>query len=342
VGGQLTALIFRNDQLVAGPQHQGDLVTGTVTFDGLDGLVGDDPVDLEIFTVSSVVIRAPQVSDGLVLPAVVSPNLARDADADGSLDLHIGGGIVPLRIVGTSAWAPTIADVDPRFVIVPLDPLLVAVASALPAGGRPTEMWITAPTPQRLDEVRDALRQAPFRFAEVTARSDLVAERAGDPLTQAIVWSLVVAAVAGLLLSVGGLILGAVTDLRDERGELADLEAQGIRPSSLRWHALARTAWLAIGGGVGGLAAGLLLTVVVTGALALDAEGRVPIPPLVVVLPPVSIGVVVVGVVGVVLAIVAWLARRTYGQATLGERRGGLGARPHGPAWPAGPERLDG
>ncbi len=342
IGGQLTALIFRNDQLIAGPQHQGDLVTGTVTFDGLDGLVADDPIDLEIFTVSSVVIRAPQVSDGLVLPAIVSPNLARDAAADGSLDLHVGGGTVPLRVVGTAAWAPTVTDANPRFVIVPLDPLLVAVASALPGAGRPTEMWITAPTPQRLAEVRHALGQAPFRFAEVTARADLVAERAADPLTQAIVWSLVVAAIAGLLLSVGGLILGAVTDLRDESGELADLEAQGIPPSSLRWHALARTAWLTIGGGIAGLVAGLLLAVVVTGALALDAEGRLPIPPLVVVLPPLQIALVVGGVVVLVLAIATWLARRTYGRATLGERRGGLAVRPRGAAWTAGSEHVDG
>ena len=227
-------------------------------------------------------------------------------------------------------------------MIVPLDPLLVAVASALPGAGRPTEMWITAPTPQRLAEVRHALGQAPFRFAEVTARADLVAERAGDPLTQAIVWSLVVAAIAGLLLSVGGLILGAVTDLRDESGELADLEAQGIPPSSLRWHALARTAWLTIGGGIAGLVAGLLLAVVVTGALALDAEGRLPIPPLVVVLPPLQIALVVGGVVVLVLAIAAWLARRMYGRATLGERRGGVAVRPRGAAWTAGSEHVDG
>ena len=150
------------------------------------------------------------------------------------------------------------------------------------------------------------------------------------------------AAIAGLLLSVGGLILGAVTDLRDESGELADLEAQGIPPSSLRWHALARTAWLTIGGGIAGLVAGLLLAVVVTGALALDAEGRLPIPPLVVVLPPLQIALVVGGVVVLVLAIATLLARRAYGRVTLGERRGGVAVRPRSAAWTAGSEHVDG
>jgi hypothetical protein len=341
IGGQLTALIFRNDQLIAGPQHQGELTTATVAFDGLDGLVGEAPIDLEVFTVSAVVIRAPQVSDGVILPAIVSPSVARDARPDGSLDLHVGDGIVRARIVGTAGWAPTVVEANPRFAILPYEPLLTAVAAALPTGGRPTEMWIGVPTPERLAEIRTALSGAPFRFAEVTARSDLLAEREGDPLAQAIVWALVVAAIAGLTLSVGALVLGALTDLRDERGEMADLEAQGVPPSSLRWHALARTAWLAIGGSLAGLAAGLALAVILTGALGIDAEGRPPIPPLVVVLPPLPIAGVVVGVAALVLGTVAWLAGRTYGRRTLGEQRGGR-VRAGGAPRPADAGRADG
>ena len=283
VGGRLTTIIFYNDALVAGAGHEQGVFRSTVSFEGLDGLVDDRPIDLEIFTVNAVVIRAPQATDGLSLPAVVSPDLARDAKPDGSLDLHIGSGTIPLRVVGTADRVPTVDDPAPRFVIVPLDPFIVSLASAVPGSGRPSEMWIAAPNAQRLADVRAALAKKPFRFAEVTARDDLVAERAGDPLSQAIVWALLVAALAGLVLSVGGLLMGAVTDLRDERGELADLEAQGVPPSVLRWHALARTAWLAIGGVVAGLVAGVLLAVVITGALAIDSEGNLPIPPLVVV-----------------------------------------------------------
>jgi hypothetical protein len=208
--------------------------------------------------------------------------------------------------------------------------------------GRPSEMWMSAPTAERLAEVREALGDPPFRFAEVTARTDLVAERAADPLSQAIVWALVAAALAGLVLSVGGLVLGAITDLRDERGELADLEAQGVPPSALRWHALARTALLAIGGLLAGLLAGVALAYIAVGALAIDAEGRVPIPPLSVVLPALPILGVVAVVLLIVLGAVAWLARRTYGRATLGERR--VRDRAPGPstAWSTGSEIGDG
>ena len=202
-------------------------------------------------------------------------------------------------------------------------------------------MWLSVPDPTRQAEVRAALAKPPFRFAQVTARSDLVAAQTGDPLTQAIVWAQLVAALAGLTLSVAALVMGAMTDLRDERGELADLEAQGVPPSSLRWHALARTAWLAIGGCLAGLVAGLALAVTVTGALAIDAEGRLPIPPLVVVLPPLEIAAVIIGVLAIVLGTVAVLAARTYGRSTLGERRGGR-ARQRSAALAPGTDRLDG
>lgn len=340
-GGLLTALIFRHARDPQGPGHERDLRRATVAFQGLDGLTDDSPVDLEIFTVSTVIIRAPQVVDGLVIPAVMSPDLAATAGPDGAFNLHVGNdAIIPLRVVATARYVPTVVATTPRFVVVPLDPFIVALANAVPGSGRPSEMWISAPTPERLVAVRAALQQPPFRFAQVTASADLVAARTEDPLSQSIVWALVVAALAGLVLSIAGLILGAVTDLRDERGEMADLEAQGVPPSALRWQAFARTAWQAIAGGVAGLTVGLVLAFVVTSALALTAEGTVPIPPLVVVLPLLPMTLVVASVIGGVSAVVAVLARRTYGRATLGERRALDGQAVRGPARPH-PERLD-
>ena len=246
VGGTLTALIFRNDRIIAGPSHQGELRRATVTFFDLDGLVPASPIDLEVFTVSTETIRAPQATDGLVIPAIVSPGLAAAVDSDGILRLRVGTErTIPLRVVATASQFPTIVSTDPHFVVVPYDPYLLALDGALPGVARPSEMWLRVPDATREAAVRTALGLSPFRFPAVTSRSDLVAAESGDPLSQAIVWALIAAAVAGLALSVGGVLLGAVTDLRDERGELADLEAQGVAPATLRQHALAKTAWLA-------------------------------------------------------------------------------------------------
>ena len=344
VGGTLTALIFRNDLIIAGPSHQGELRRATVTFNGLDGLVPSTPIALEVFSVSTETIRAPQVTDDLVIPAIASPNLAAAVDPDGVLRLRVGTGrTIALRVVATASHFPTIVSPDPHFVVVPYGPYLMALDAALPGVARPSEMWLGVPDAARQASVRAALQLTPFRFPSVTARSDLVAAQSGDPLSQAIVWALIAAAAAGLILSVGGVMLGAVTDLRDDRGELADLEAQGVSPATLRWHALAKTAWLTGGGALVGLLVGVVLTVAVTAALAIDAAGTLPIPPLAVVVPLGQIVVLIAALVGLVLGLVGWLARRTYGARTLGERRSdpaatGVG----GPAWWTGPGRHDG
>jgi hypothetical protein len=344
VGGTLTALIFRNDRIIAGPSHEGVLRRATVTFPDLDGLVSNEPIDLEVFTVSTETIRAAQPTDDLVIPAVVSPDLATAVDPDGILRLRVGTDqTIPLRVVATASEFPTIVSSDPHFVVVPYDPYMVALDAALPGIARPSEMWLQVPNAARETAVRTALELTPFRFPAITARSDLIAEQSGDPLSQAIVWALIAAAAAGLVLSVGGVLLGAVTDLRDERGELADLEAQGISPGTLRRHALAKTSWLAGGGAVAGLLVGIALTVAVTSALAIGATGVEPIPPLAIVVPIWPILAIVIGLFVLVLGLVGWLARGAYGARTLGERRGDPGETVGGsPAWRPEPGARDG
>ena len=323
IGGTLTALVFSNDRIIAGPSHQGELRRATVTFPDLGDLVPPTPIDLEVFTVSTETIRAPQVTDGLVIPAIVSPGLAAAVDHDGLLRLRVGTGrSIDVRVVGTANHFPTVVAPDPQFVVVPYGPYMVALDAALPGVARPSEMWLQLRDAAREPAVLEALRLPPFRFPAITGRSDLVATQSGDPLSQAIVWALVAAAAAGLVLSVGGVLLGAVSELRDGRGELADLEAQGVAPSTLRRLALARTAWLAGGGSIAGLVVGILLTIAATSTLAIGAAGTASIPPLAIVIPIAPILALVAGLFALVVGAVGWLAGRAYRAGTLGQRRG--------------------
>jgi hypothetical protein len=331
-GGRLTALIFRHDRMIQGAGHEHDVRRATVSFAGLEELTGPEPIALEVFTVSTVIVRAPQATDGLEIPAIVSPDLAATAEPGGALALHVANdSIIPLRVVATAERVPTVVDQAPRFVVVPLDPFLVALGNAVPGAGRPSEVWIGSPNHERLAEVRARLADPPFRFAQIRERADLVARSAGDPLSQSVLSALLAAALIGLTLAVGGLVLGAISDLRDETGQLADLETQGMAPSGLRWHVLARSGWLAIGGGVAGVAVGVVLSVLVTAVLALTPEGTVPIPPLVPVVPVVPIVVATVAIVGLVLAVVAAFVARTFGRSAPGQR--GAGGRRAPEAW---------
>ncbi len=69
--------------------------------------------------------------------------------------------------------------------------------------------------------------------------------------------------IVALALSAVGLLLTLVGDLRDESGELFDLEAQGATPRDLRRHLLLRAAIVAGLGLFGGVAAGAIVSALV-------------------------------------------------------------------------------
>jgi ABC-type antimicrobial peptide transport system permease subunit len=84
-----------------------------------------------------------------------------------------------------------------------------------------------------------------------------------------------------LALSLVGLALTIAVDLRDEAGELFDLETQGLGPAGLRRHLRLRALAVVLAGVVGGVAIGVALTLAVVKALAVSANSTDPMPPLV-------------------------------------------------------------
>ena len=71
-----------------------------------------------------------------------------------------------------------------------------------------------------------------------------------------------------------------VSDLRDERGELHELEAQGASPADLRRLLRLRALVVAAVGVAGGLATGAVLSTLVVGVVRLTAGADTPVPPL--------------------------------------------------------------
>jgi ABC-type antimicrobial peptide transport system permease subunit len=101
-----------------------------------------------------------------------------------------------------------------------------------------------------------------------------------EPLARGSLLTLAGAALAALALAVGGLLLALVNDLRDERGELLDLEVQGATPAALRRHLRLRAGLVTVAGLLGGIALGAVLSVVVVDLVALTANAALPQPPL--------------------------------------------------------------
>ena len=71
-----------------------------------------------------------------------------------------------------------------------------------------------------------------------------------------------------------------MSDLRDERGELFDLEAQGVSPETLRRQFRLRAVVLVGLGAIGGVLLGLLLSRIVVALVRVSAATGSPEPPL--------------------------------------------------------------
>jgi ABC-type antimicrobial peptide transport system permease subunit len=116
---------------------------------------------------------------------------------------------------------------------------------------------------------------------EIDSRHALEADARRDPIAHGTLLALAVAAITALLLALAGILLTVLGDLRDGRGELFDLEAQGASPPLLRRIVRLRGLVVAAAGLVAGALAGVALAAVVTDLVGLTARATAAAPPLV-------------------------------------------------------------
>lgn len=211
--------------------------------------------------------RARQQTDDKPIPIVASPALAAAAGPGGVLPIDLGTGSVVGRVVGTVNRIPT---VDEDVVIADGPTLAAALAATAPGSGSPNEVWLDARAGHE-GAVAAALRRPPFDALDVQAHAALLADLRSEPLARGTLLTLAAAALAALALALVGLLLVVVSDLRDERGELFDLEAQGAAPATLRRHIRLRTIFVAVFGLLGGIVTGIVLAALVVALVTLTA-----------------------------------------------------------------------
>ena len=223
-------------------------------------------------------IRPRQPTDREPVPVLVTPRLAAAADATGLLPLQIAGERVAVRVVGTVRRLP---GVDGQAVVGDGAALAAAVNVERPGAARLNEVWLRLGEPSRRDEVDRALAAKPFDVLEIQSRHALEADARRDPIAHGTLLALAIAAAVALGLALAGILLTVLGDLRDERGELFDLEAQGAAPALLRRVVRLRAITVAVAGLLAGALAGIALAAVVTDLVGLTARATAAQPPLV-------------------------------------------------------------
>ena len=210
--------------------------------------------------------RARQPTDDHPVPIVATQRLANAAGPGGVLPLLAGNGAVVGRVVGILRRMPTVSG---DAVVADESTVATALNSSSPGSGATNEVWLDAPARAH---VAAALRRPPFDALEVSSHDAVLSDLRSEPLARGTLLTLAGAALAALALALVGLLLVVVSDLRDERGELFDLEAQGAAPATLRKHLRLRTALVTAFGAVGGVATGTVLAALVVALVTLTAS----------------------------------------------------------------------
>ena len=225
-------------------------------------------------------LRPRQPTDGLQIPAVVSPFLATLAGPDRVLGVTVNGEQLQFRVAAVAQRFPGIPqNVSSDFLVVDRPALESALNTSTPGSGFATELWLDT-DPSRRAAVEARLRKPPFTALAVSSRSQLEHSLRAEPIARAAVAMLETAALTAIVLALLGLVLGAVSERRDEAAELFDLEAQGVAPASLRRQLRLRASLAGLAGAVGGVATGLLLSLLVVRFVELTANATAPEPPL--------------------------------------------------------------
>jgi hypothetical protein len=295
-------------------------IRGTIAIRDLPEL--GDPGHGQAFEVSishnHQVLRGPVPTDGLVFPAVISPALEGELDSDGQLTIALPSGLdLHVKPVALATSFPTMDDPSRSAVIVDAAPLLEAVNADNPGQGVPNGALLRTPDDGRTAQVASALATDPFPPLEVTSLPALVTVIGNDPFALGLSAALLVGAVAGLTLALAGMLLAALAELRDERGELADLEEQGLGPAALRRLTALRALLVVVVALVAGTIVGVGLTWFGILAVAVGLDGSLPVPPLVVLVPWAAVVALAAGLLAAVIGGSFLLGRGRFGEGRL-------------------------
>ena len=284
---------------------------------GVDGVVTTplrSAVDLRytLTRTRTTRLRARQATDGAPPSVVVSPALAEVAGGVGGvLPLQVAGAGVNVRVAGVVDRFPGTTG---NVVVGDRAELRTAVNAASPGAARENEVWLDVPD-DRLDVVRDAFARRPLQVLAMTARADLEADARRDPLAHGTLLALGAAALVALVLAAIGLALAVRSDLRDERGELYELEAQGASPSLLRGVVRARALAISVAGLIAGVATGVVLVRLVARMVSVTARGGLAEPPLVATIDPLVVAAGVTAFAVLALVLVGSSTRRAFSGA---------------------------
>jgi len=221
--------------------------------------------------------RPRQPTDGARVRAIATPGLAALAGPGGLLPVSVGDFSLVVRVTAEAKRFPSTTE---DFVVADETALATSLNAAAPGTAVVRELWLDGVSKRGARELASAVGRPPLVGVGATFQRHVEAALRDDPLARAVLRTLAGTALVAFALALAGLLLALAADLRDEDGELTDLEAEGAGPSWLRRHVRLRSACIVAVGLLGGAALAAVLSVLVVAAVLVTANGGAPEPPL--------------------------------------------------------------
>jgi hypothetical protein len=150
-----------------------------------------------------------------------------------------------------------------------------------------------------------ALEGDPYSVESLVSRSERAAALTGDPVALGVIGALAIGSAAALIVAIIGFVVSAVVSTRERLGEFALLRALGLSPAQLSAWLTIENTFLLAAGIVAGTGLGLVLSWLVLPFVTLTAEARIVVPPVLVEIPWLAIGIVhLLAAVALVLTVV--------------------------------------
>nr|MBA3586975.1 FtsX-like permease family protein [Chloroflexota bacterium] len=291
--------VLERGQLAPGPAPTAEGRPETVEFPQASPVFGEEG-SLELRLVPG---SLNEVADR-PLPIAVSRGFADDTRAELGDEVAIGSLTrrTQVEIAAIVEAFPTL-DAEQPFAVVDLGGYALATYARSGEDLFADEWWLSVS-----DEAAAvaALGAEPYSVETLTSRAERTAQLTDDPVALGVIGALAIGSIAALIVAIIGFVVSAVVSTRERLGEFALLRALGLSTGQLAAWLAFENAFLLAAGIVGGAGLGVLLSWLVLPFVTLTSEARVVVPPVLVEIPWLAIGVVhLLALAALVVAVVA-------------------------------------
>ena len=232
--------------------------------------------------------------------------------AGNSLIVNVLGRLIPVRIMDTVEYFPTLDPEGNGFLIADLDNLLRHLNILSPVTRISANELLLRNVPGTEDEVNAIAYALAPRNEFVHSRSEMLEEIRLDPLITAGWRAMILIAIAVIVFAA---TLGYVTYLLSfsgqSRAEMGFLQALGFRQRQMTWLLIAEHLVVAAIGLAIGTAAGFFMSNIMVSAVAVTENGLPVVPPYILTTDWPFMGAIYAALIFIFVGALLWLARST-------------------------------